>query len=512
LAREYFAKPVALIAGLTSALYWPFIYFEGDLLIVTFIITLDLTALLILVRALRANRAFSLAMAGLVFGLSAVARPSILIVLVFVPVAFWVNKPSWRPLLRRSLLLFGGALVAIAPVLVRNYVIGHDFVPIASQGGVNFYIGNNPKSDGRTAVVPGTRWDWWGGYQDAIRLAETEEGRTLRPSEVSNYYFAKGLRFVFGSPAESVPLMARKLALFWAGGERANNKYIYFFWHQSGMSKVPLPGFWLIAPLGLAGMVLLWRRRRGLALLYIFIITYMVGVVAFFVNARFRLPVVPVLIVFAAYAACRFVALLRSHGAGRLKTALLLALCFAVVDADFLHFRENKVYADSISHYTLGNAYLKEKRTDLAMREYEKALEVYRRYPTAGFRLVERNVKYNLGRLYAVHGDCARAVPLLEDVGGGDEYTILALELAGDCYTSLGRFTDAFRAYAQILRAGPGHPSVSSKLADAAIKQSQLYAQGGDRTSAVAILRQALAVVPGNAKLLQALESIEASP
>lgn len=508
LAREYFVHAVALVAGFAAALYWPFIYFEGDLLIVTLIITLDLAALLLAARALRKDRTFVFAAAGFVFGLSAVARPSILVVLFFLPVVVYARDRAMRPVLRRSVWLFAGAVVAIAPVLVRNYLVGHDFVPVASQGGVNFYIGNNPESDGRTAIVPGTRWDWWGGYHDAILQAETEAGRALKPSEVSNHYFAKGLGFVFGSPARSVPLLAHKLALFWAGGERSNNKYIYFFWHQSGMGRVPLPGFWLIAPLGLAGGVLLWRRRRELSLLYLFVLTYMAGVVAFFVNARFRLPVVPVVIIFAAYVACHFVTQLKQHSTGRLKVAVLLACCFIVVDSDFLRFRENKVHADSISHYTLGNAYLKDNRTGPAMEEYEKALDVYRRYPTPGFQLVERNVKYNLGRLYAARGHCARAIPLLESVGGTDEYTILAMELSGDCYASLNRFVDAFRVYAQILRTAPGHPEASSKLVDVAIRQSRMYVSNGDRASASAILQQTLAILPGNAVVTQALEAL----
>ena len=33
LAREYFSRAVALTAGLFAALYWPLIYFEGEVLI-----------------------------------------------------------------------------------------------------------------------------------------------------------------------------------------------------------------------------------------------------------------------------------------------------------------------------------------------------------------------------------------------------------------------------------------------------------------------------------------------
>jgi hypothetical protein len=395
---------------------------------------------------------------------------------------------------------------------VRNFVVGRDIVPIASQGGVNFYIGNNPEADGRTAIVPGTRWDWWGGYEDAIRLAEREKGRSLKPSEISNHYFAKGLGFVFGSPGQSLPLLARKLYMFWAGGERSNNKYIYFFWHQSGLGKVPLPGFWLIAPLGLAGGVLAWRRRRQLSLYYLFIISYMVGVVVFFVNARFRLPVVPVLIIFAAYAVFRLVSLARARGVPFFNAAALVVICVGAVNLDFLRFRENKIHEDSLSHYTLGNAYLKMEKPRSAINEYEKALDVYRRYPVSGFRLVERNVNFNLGRLYVARGLFSRAIPLLENVGGNDEYTVLALELLAHCYSNQSRHIEAFRIYSDIFRAAPNRPGVRNALTEAALAAARQQLQQENTAAARDILQRALAMVPGNSSLTRELESMQGAP
>jgi tetratricopeptide (TPR) repeat protein len=334
--------------------------------------------------------------------------------------------------IRRTVLTVASTAVVITPVLIRNFVVGRDIVPIASQGGVNFFIGNNSESDGRTAIVPGTRWDWWGGYQDAIQIAEREAGRKLKPSEVSSYYFWKGFEFIVTSPGESIPLLARKLYLFWAAGERSNNKYIYFFWHKSGMGRVPLPGFWLVGPLGLLGGVLLWRRKRELSLLYLFVLSYMVGVVAFFVNARFRLPVVPILTIFAAYAVCHLWIAATRERAGLWKAIIILAVCFVVIDTDLVRFGENEIHKDALSHYTLGNAYLNRGESEKAIAEYEKALETHDKYRRPGFLLVARNVHYNLGRLYWSKKQCAKAIPHLEKVGGNDNFAVLSLEMLGE--------------------------------------------------------------------------------
>jgi len=459
LCREYFARGIALLSGLIAALYWPFLYFEGELLIVSLILLLDVAFLWSLSIAVRRGDGRIFLASGMMLGLSAVARPSILIFVIALPFALhWgrvrlqskAASSGWK---KETVLVLAGTLLFVAPVIVRNYVVGHDLVPIASQGGVNFYIGNNPGSDGRTAIVPGTRADWWGGYYDAIERAEKAEGRSLKPSEVSNYYFREGLKFIFDSPGAAAKLLLHKFRLFWAGGERSNNKYIYFFWHLTGMGRVPLPGFWLVAPLGLLGAILLWRRRAALAPLYLFVITYMAGVVAFFVNARFRLPVVPVLILFASYAVFHLITAYRRKSFDLLKTAVILLVCIAAVDYDFLTFRENKTREDSISLYSLGNAYLKMDEKESAIAAYEKARETYRRYPRSSYTLVARNVDYNLGLLYWETGRCDKAIEILEKIGGSDRYAFIAKERLADCYAKEGRPQDAIHTYETILSA-----------------------------------------------------------
>ncbi|MEE9269534.1 MAG: tetratricopeptide repeat protein [Candidatus Krumholzibacteria bacterium] len=516
LSRRFFKRGISLISAVTTALYWPFLYFEGDLLIVTFIMFLNMLALLLLARSLHRPGVALLISAGVVLGLSAVARPSILAFFAVIPLVFYFDalrsggvSGSPRRWIRHSLLVYIGAAAMIAPVLVRNYVVGRDFVPIASQGGVNFYIGNNPNSDGATAIVPGTRWDWWGGYEDAVRMAEEARGTKLKPSQVSNHYFRKGLSFIFSSPDRSLPLLAKKFYLFWAGGERSNNKSIYFFWHQSGMGKVPLPGFWLIAPFGIAGGVLLWRRRSELWLLYLFAASYMLGVVAFFVNARFRLPVVPILIIFGAYAASYLWDVVRKRRATGLKFVLLLLVCFIAIDSEFARFRENKVHALSIPHYTLGNAYLKTGDTVSAIREYEAALNAYNTYRLPGFELIGRNVIYNLGRLYWAQGDCARAIGYLQRVGGNDRYTVLANVCLAECYVKVSRFLDAIRLYEAILEQAPQTPEAQPGLSAALVGQASVYRRNGDKQRALEYYNRARSANPDNLSIDREIESLQ---
>lgn len=460
LAREYFDRRVSFLAGLGAALYWPFVYFEGDLLIVTTILLLNTISLWLLAKGLRTGSLPALGGAGLVLGLSAIARPSLLIFFPAIPLVVFLARKQFAEAragwVARSAVVLGTTLVAIMPVMIRNYVVARAVVPVAASGGVNFYIGNNPASDGSTAIVPGTRADWWGGYYDAIAIAERDEGRKLDLAEVSDYYFDRGMQYIGTRPGPAFSHMFKKFRFFWAGPERANNKFIYFFWNLAGMKYVPLPGFWLVAPLALLGFILQWRRRRLLAPLYLFVLLYMLGVVAFFVNARFRLPVLPVLIIFAAFAVHYLIQAYRQRTFAIVRAVGILAVAAIWVNIDYLTFAQVRNYSNAFSHTTMGNAYMKLNMKDTALGHYQKAIDLNQQAPTDAFNLIARDVYYNMGNLYWEQGLCSRAIDALRMVGGSDQYAVTALEHLGDCYLQRGEVQRATSVFNELLRISPG--------------------------------------------------------
>jgi tetratricopeptide (TPR) repeat protein len=494
LSREYFSPRVSLLAGLLAALYWPFAYFEGDLLIVSSILFLNTLALIFLARGIRASGKAGyllLAASGIVFGLSAIARPSVLIFFPVLPLVLYWNRGeggrSGGAWLARSAVVAGAVVAVIFPVMIRNYVVARAVVPVAASGGVNFYIGNNPASDGSTAIVPGTRADWWGGYNDAIEIAERAEGRELNLSEVSDYYFRRGFEWINTHPGDAAAHFWKKFRVFWSGPERANNKFIYFFWNLAGMKYIPLPGFWLITPLALLGGVLQWRRRRLLSPLYVFVATYMVGVVAFFVNARFRLPVMPVLIVFAAYGIYYLIDTFRAKDFRAFRSGAIFAVAFALVNVDYLAFAEIRAYSNAFSHTTLGNAYMKDNRRDTALDHYLQAWRLNEQNPTPAFRYIARDVAYNMGLLYWEKGLCSRAIDALRNVGPAmdgstDIYMLNALDWLGDCYLSQSNYDGAYAVYQEFLRVKPDDVRAIAGMA-------RLHAATGNPEEAERMLR-----------------------
>ena len=187
-------------------------------------------------------------------------------------------------------------------------------------------------------------------------------------------------------------------------------------------------------------------------------------------------------------------------------------VCFIAVDIDFLSFRENKVNKDSLSHYTLGNAYLSMGLPNKAIDEYEEAIAVYKRYPNDGFRLVARNVDFNLGKLYHDRELCSRALPHLARVGGHDQYTAVAERYRAECLAQLGRYREAVDVFSAILRDQPSDADARSGLVDALVGMAKSLADKGDREAALAALERARSISPDDPAVRHEIDLIRSQP
>jgi tetratricopeptide (TPR) repeat protein len=400
IGRRVFPPAVTLVAGLAAALYGPLIYFGGELLPTLPAIFLDLLLLLLLLRAPGTGR-WSWLAAGLLLGLSCLAVANVLLLVPFL--LFW----RWRcrgqegiPLSRiaqQGGLLLAGCLLTIAPVALRNWQVGGDLVLISHNAGINFYIGNNPEYDRTVEIRPGRDW------AQLVEMPEREAG-IERPSAKSRFFFARSWEFIAAQPRSYLRLLLRKLYLYWRGDEIRRNLDPYYARRDSSLLAILLwkrelafP-FGLVAPFALIGLVAFCRSPAGRGapgrLLLLFPLAYMASVVLFFVTSRYRLPGVPVLLLFAAYGAQICLAPPR-----RLKMALA-ALLLLVANAGSGRMDEA---GEPQQHFWLGWAYEQKGMSANAVREYRIALDGQPDHETALLRLAA---------LYSGHDEAYKAIEI----------------------------------------------------------------------------------------------------
>jgi len=383
LADRYFGRKIAVISGLIASIYWVFIYFEDELLLDSLLVMFSLILIFILLRIYENPRRKLFFAAGITLGIAAITRPNFLAMLPVIAVwVLYALKSRLREKIIWLLILAAGSALIILPVTVRNIAVGGDFVLIASQGGINFYIGNNEHATGATAVMPefGPTWQ----YADCEYLAKYETGRLgdkMKQSEVSDFYYKKALSYIFNDPIHWAGLMFKKLSFFWNSYEISNNQNLYFFRKFAPITIILPPLFPMIAPLSLVGLWIVVSKGRQYHIITWFVIAYMATVVAFFVNGRFRLPVLPFLIILSVYACFQVISYIRLKKTMNLVWVVIaLLILFPLCNVDLFDIRHQNF---AMSHFSLGNVYLKKGLKQKALEEYSLALELEECVPSA---------------------------------------------------------------------------------------------------------------------------------
>jgi tetratricopeptide (TPR) repeat protein len=426
--RRLLGPTQGLIAGLIVALYGPFIFYEG-MVMKTFLspfLTILLLVLLDRAGALareadapRADRAF--AVAGAVFGLTTLDRDNfILLAPALAVLALVLGGGAGRRGIRAAGAFTLGAVLLIAPVTIRNWVVSRDFVLLTTGGGEVFFIGNNADANGLYVPPPFVRPDPKYEHADFIARASEISGRNLTPMQSSWFWFVEGARFIKDEPLAWCRLELRKLLHFWNYYELPDNldyEIVQRFSRLLAALNQPLPPadwptlrlpwsgrsipvrlhlfltFGTLAPLGLAGLLLTAREWRRLLPLHLLLFGYMGTVLLFFNFSRFRVPVVPLLALPASvtilsigrYArrawdlAVAFAARAgdmpgraRALRPGRAGLALcaVLALCTVGVNLEI----PRGVLPAIEQFLILGNAYYADRQPDKALQSYMSGL------------------------------------------------------------------------------------------------------------------------------------------
>ena len=432
--RRLFPAPVAVAAGLAAALYGPFVYFSGELLPVTLATFLGLLLLWTLLRT-PAAPTWRWALPGLVLGLSALTAAGILLLAPFVLWWLWRLPPEREARGRRwqrGLWFAAGCALMVAPVTVRNLLLGGDF------------------DHDRTVALDTPR----------------REAGIEPPSARSRYFQERSWEFVRGEPWTWAGLMARKAYLFWRGEEIPRNLDPYFARADSRILAVLLWDrglafpFGLVAPLALAGLVFFVRRRTGDAsgaaagrtregiLVVGFVTVYAAAVVLSHVTSRDRLPVVPPLLLMACYGA--FVLTRRPLRRGALAATALAGVALNAGTTPLA------VASPAREHYWRGQALEALERPVGAAREYRAALRLDPALPEALARLATLEVE---------RGDSRAAVDLYRRrLAIAPDSVPLRRDLA-DALLSGGRAVEAVAEYERLVEMLPERADLHGSLA-----------------------------------------------
>jgi len=246
---------------------------------------------------------------GLLVGLTATAIASILFLIPLVVSAILLEPATsihsrLGTRISALVLLFLGAAAGTSPCWVHNCLIARDRVFLSAHSGINLWIGNNPAANGYPRFPPGLRAGQAAMLQDSIDAAESAAGHSLKRGEVSRFWSAKARDYSKRHPAAWLRLVALKFRAFWSAFQYDDLSIITILREQ----RVTFPGiyFGLVATLALPMMLLLWNTAPLSRWITAAIVLHLLALLPVFTTERYRLPIVPGLLVFAAFGLITF--------------------------------------------------------------------------------------------------------------------------------------------------------------------------------------------------------------
>ncbi|HVT97116.1 MAG TPA: hypothetical protein VHE33_06385 [Acidobacteriaceae bacterium] len=221
---------------------------------------------------------------GLLWGLITLSSASIAIFLPFC--GLWILKGagSLRRQIPRVLLASVVCVACLVPWLVRNALVFHRFIPMRTNFGAEFNMGNNPYLEGTVIGSP-------------VALAH-EETLLDKMGEVqySKMRGREAMERIRREPSVFLALTLRRFYYFWADVPHATIRGKEWTEYARGLN------FEFASLAGVMGLILAVRRRVPGAVLFAMAFAVIPFVYYFvFVQARFRHPLEPLITILGVY-------------------------------------------------------------------------------------------------------------------------------------------------------------------------------------------------------------------
>jgi tetratricopeptide (TPR) repeat protein len=508
LGKQMFRPSIALIAAVLLLLYGAMTFYEGQLLMMWLGALLNVSALVVLHRWRHHPGQGKYAGVGVLIGLSALARANILVFLVILMIWILFISRDTRRLLNLAVLLLA-VVLTILPATIHNYLADRDFVPITSNGGVNFYVGNSEEATGIFYPPKGINLV----TDDAVRkYVERLLGREVTASELSRYWYGEAFDFIRENPRRELGLLLRKAAMYFNGYEVPQIESYQIARSDHGTLRALFINFWLLVSLGLMGMIYLAKDWRKYFLLYGYVFSFSLSIILFFVTARYRVQIAPVLALFAAYTLVVVLPRVLANMRRQLAPLVLLVALIVLTRPALFALASDDVRWRELTHEARRWSKLGDQ--EKAIAEIDKAIELRPDYVDS---FLQRAVIYKEGsNLFKAVSDYARVVELNPNLSSAQydfgqtlrqlrmfEPAIEAYEKAielnptmleaynnlGITYSELKQLDKAIESFKKVVELNPRYTKAYNNLGAA-------YAQSGDLDSAIETFRQAIEVDP----------------
>ena len=480
-------------AGLLAAFYAPSVFYEGEMLSDSATLWLTSAMVLLWIAARSSGSRPLHAFSGIVAGLATITRPTALLPAIALATGSLFTSMR-NPAKRKSSLIATGvfllpiALIIALPTLYNSAQGDTNF--IASQGGINFWLGNNPSANGVSVIVPPVSTSGTRAYQDSVdafsRQALSEENSDLKPSQISHIWYSRSFDWLLRNPVPALRLQARKIIATFNDHEVRNNRGFSFARRNESRVLRFLPiTFGFVFTFAIIGIIALPSlppsNRRASQWVLLSGAATCAGIIAFFVAGRLRLPLVGAFIPIAGVGAAHVLHLIKSPERTKRVVCVIVAIIAAfltywtwpVLDFRISPDQPSGMGLHATDHDGMDNALLAQGslgngRPKAAMAYAFEAARLSPKLPYAQALLGEAAIAASEPRIAAMAFILAADLEPLK----ASHYAN-----AGVAIEALDHFSQAAEFYHAALQLDPTHAQATANL-------SMLYYRTGDMATA----------------------------
>ena len=379
IALKFFNKRTAILSGLIAAIYPVFIFYDALLLKENLMILSTLLFILIYpfedkifhaytfnIKRKITTRDVLLFLSGVLIGIHSLLRPNIFLIIPLLLFYEYLNSRNIIYLFEKYAILSLGILLFVFPVAARNKIVGNEFVVTVASGGMNFWTGNNPLANGTYSGAPFiTSEEPQYEDEDFRKEASKRMGKELTTNQSSSFWFKEGFRFISSYPRRYLVLLYRKFLAFFINIELPIDLSYYFAKDFSKFLKLNFLSYGMIVPFALVGIYYSLKLRKGNYVLLLLIVYNLLSSLIFFTSSRYRLPVVPIFIIYASF----FASVPKP-----VYSIPFLVLFFIFVNQSDAIF--TSISNKSLSYVNTANYYIRDSKFDKAEEMLKKALEI----------------------------------------------------------------------------------------------------------------------------------------
>ena len=332
IARRIFSEKVALTAAGIFAFYPNLVAFTHYLWRETFFIFLVLSFFYFLFPVSSNYRRYHTLLAGIIIGLIALTRPDIVSLLLVSFIYFFCTERRWSRTLSKTLILLFGIAIVLFPWTIRNYIFTGRFMLVSADSGKHLWHSLNTMIKYGEDYRIYELFDEPGFYEPGdVIFPGSNRGREInRPessqSNIVDVYHeevANALEFVFDNPWLVIKRMWPKFCILWGpnsfvirhlrlgiyGKNFATGGWPIKIYPPENMALVKAVtlivtlSYSFVIITGLLGMIFHKPSKKSLSL--ILYIIFSTAIISFLLGmSRYRLKLMPFIIIFSAYGIC----------------------------------------------------------------------------------------------------------------------------------------------------------------------------------------------------------------